>query len=58
LVTAVTSPDAVVQSLRGAFASVVADPSMAETCAALRIRGFVERRLADYEELSSLAQVG
>ncbi|MEA3185059.1 MAG: hypothetical protein QOJ74_1536 [Ilumatobacteraceae bacterium] len=58
LVTAVTSPDAVVSSLRGAFASVVADPSMAETCAALRIRGFVERRLADYEELSSLAQVG
>ena len=30
---------------------------MTDCCATLRIRGFVARRLADYQELSSLAQV-
>lgn len=58
LVTSGSSPAAVITELRGALADTVADPTMADVCATLRIRGFVDRQLADYEELSALAQLG
>jgi len=48
----------VVDQLRRAFGAVVSDPTMADVCATLRIRGFVARQLADYEGLSVLAQLG
>lgn len=57
LITSASSSDALVDDLRAAFAGVVADPAMADCCATLRIREFVERGLADYQELSSLAEV-
>lgn len=48
----------VVDQLRRAFDAVVSNPTMADVCATLRIRGFVSRQLADYEGLSVLAQLG
>ncbi|MGZ4726005.1 MAG: phosphate ABC transporter substrate-binding protein, partial [Ilumatobacteraceae bacterium] len=58
LVTSASMPIGVVDDLRRAFDAAVSSPAMADTCAALRIRGFVSRRLADYEGLSTLAQLG
>jgi ABC-type phosphate/phosphonate transport system substrate-binding protein len=43
-----------VASLRAAFAAAVADPSAAEACATLRIRGFLPLDLADYLPLRTL----
>ena len=58
LVTAWSSPDTVVDALRRALAGAVSDPTMTEPCASLRIRGFLERDLSDYEGILALAQVG
>ena len=44
--------------LRAALRSAVSDPAMADVCATLKIRGFVERDLADYEGLSALVELG
>ena len=48
---------AVVSELRGALAASVSDPAMAATCATLKIRGFLERDLADYEGVSDLVEL-
>jgi ABC-type phosphate/phosphonate transport system substrate-binding protein len=58
LVTAWSSPDTVIDELRRARAAAASDPVMADSCASLRIRGFLGRELADYEGISALAQVG
>ena len=59
LVTALTSSDEVVAELRQGFAAAVVNPSMVSTCASLRIRGFLERELADYQHLTTTdAQLG
>ncbi|MGZ4766104.1 MAG: phosphate/phosphite/phosphonate ABC transporter substrate-binding protein [Ilumatobacteraceae bacterium] len=58
LVTSDSRAIEVVDDLRRAFDAAVSSPAMADTCATLRIRGFVSRRLADYEGLSTLAQLG
>jgi ABC-type phosphate/phosphonate transport system substrate-binding protein len=58
LVTAGSSTDFVVAELRRALAAAVFDPAMSEACASLRIRGFLDRELVDYEGVSALAQVG
>jgi ABC-type phosphate/phosphonate transport system substrate-binding protein len=58
LVTSVSSASGVVDDLRRAFAEAVSEPTMADVCATLRIRAFVDRELADYERLSTLAQLG
>jgi ABC-type phosphate/phosphonate transport system substrate-binding protein len=57
LVTSGSSTDAVVDELRAALGAAVRDPALAESCAALKIRGFVELDLADYEGLSELAEL-
>ena len=57
LVTSRSTTDAVVSELRGALAASVGDPAMAETCATLKIRGFLERELADYEGVSDLVEL-
>jgi ABC-type phosphate/phosphonate transport system substrate-binding protein len=57
LVTSGSSTDAVVDELRLALTAAVRDAALAESCAALKIRGFVERDLADYEGLSELAEL-
>ena len=54
LVTSRSSTETVVGELRRGFAAAVSDPSMASTCAALRIRGFLDRELADYQYVSGL----
>jgi hypothetical protein len=56
-VTSRSTTDAVVSELRGALAASVGDPAMAETCATLKIRGFLERELADYEGVSDLVEL-
>ena len=58
LVTSSRSTDAVVTELRRGFADAVSDPSMAATCASLRIRGFLDRELADYQPVSAMMQTG
>ena len=58
LVTAASSSDSVLAELRAALRSAVSDPALAAVCNTLRIRGFVERDLADYEEVSALVQLG
>ncbi len=57
LVTSRSSTVAVVGELRRAFAAAVCDPAVAEACASLKIRGFLDRTLADYEKLSALVQL-
>jgi ABC-type phosphate/phosphonate transport system substrate-binding protein len=57
LVTSGSTTDAVVSELRDALAASVGDPAMAETCATLKIRGFLERELADYEGVSDLVEL-
>jgi ABC-type phosphate/phosphonate transport system substrate-binding protein len=54
LVTSLGSTETVVGELRSGFAAAVRDPSMATTCASLRIRGFLDRELADYQYVSTL----
>ncbi|MEO8264877.1 MAG: PhnD/SsuA/transferrin family substrate-binding protein [Ilumatobacteraceae bacterium] len=44
--------------LRRALAAVVHDPHVADACATLRIRGFLERDLADYGGILELAELG
>ena len=56
LVTSASTAGDLVEDLRRAFDTAVSSPEMAGACATLRIRGFVDRRLVDYEELSALAQ--
>ena len=57
LVTSLRSTETVVSELRRGFAAAVSDPSMATTCASLRIRGFLDRELADYRSVSTLMQI-
>jgi ABC-type phosphate/phosphonate transport system substrate-binding protein len=57
LVTSRSTTDAVLSELRDALATSVGDPSMAETCATLKIRGFLERELADYEGVGDLVEL-
>ena len=57
LVTSRSTTDAVVGELRGALAASTGDPAMAETCATLKIRGFLERELADYKGVSDLVEL-
>ncbi len=57
LVTARSSTDATVEELRAALGDTVRDPAMAEVCATLKIRRFLERDLADYEGLSGMAEL-
>jgi ABC-type phosphate/phosphonate transport system substrate-binding protein len=54
LVTSLSSTETVVCELRRGFAAAVSDPSMATTCASLRIRGFLDRELTDYRHVSTL----
>ena len=58
LVTAASTTDAVLGQLRAALGSAVSDPALAEVCRTLKIRGFVEREMADYEGVSALVQLG
>jgi ABC-type phosphate/phosphonate transport system substrate-binding protein len=51
----VTASADAVPALRAAFAAALSDPEMAGTCAALKIRGFVELDRSDYEPLLALA---
>jgi ABC-type phosphate/phosphonate transport system substrate-binding protein len=44
--------------VRAAFAAAVADPSLAATCATLRIRGFVPFELEDYAPVWALLPAG
>jgi ABC-type phosphate/phosphonate transport system substrate-binding protein len=57
LVTSQSSAPSVVGELRQAFAAAVGDPTMADVCASLRIRRFLDRELADYERLSDLVEL-
>ena len=57
LVTARSSGNAVVGELRSALADAVHDPQLADACATLRIRDFVERDLADYGGVLELAEL-
>ena len=57
LVSARSTTDAVVSELRDALAASVADLAMAQTCATLKIRGFLERELAVYEEVTDLVEL-
>ena len=57
LVASRSITDAVVGEVRGALAASVGEPAMAETCATLKIRGFLERELADYEGVSELVEL-
>lgn len=54
LVTAGTSSDAMLAELRDALHAAVGEADMAATCAALRIRGFLDRDLSDYQRLATL----
>jgi ABC-type phosphate/phosphonate transport system substrate-binding protein len=58
LVTAASTPPAIIDELRVALAQTVDDPALGDTCAALRIRSFVARDFSDYEPLVVLAQLG
>lgn len=58
LVTARSTTAADIAELRGSFAQTIADPALADACRLLRIRGFVERELADYQGLAALAPLG
>lgn len=57
LVTSRLSQPSLVGELRQAVAAAVSDPTMAEACASLKIRGFLDRELADYQGLSTLVQL-
>lgn len=57
LVSSRSTPDAMVDELRGALVASAKDPAMAETCAVLKIRGFLERDLSDYETVSDLVEL-
>ena len=57
LVSSRSMTDGVVGELRHALAGSVSDPAMANTCATLKIRGFLERELADYEGVSDLVEL-
>jgi ABC-type phosphate/phosphonate transport system substrate-binding protein len=58
LVTSRSSSRTVVGDLRDALTSVVSDPSMATTCATLKIRRFLPREMADYQGVLQLLEVG
>jgi len=57
LVTARSSGLAVRDELRRCIADAVVDPSLAEACATLKIRRFMERDLADYKGVTQLLEV-
>jgi hypothetical protein len=57
LVTARSSGLAVRDELRRCIADAVLDPSLAEACATLKIRRFMERDLADYRSVTQLLEV-
>jgi ABC-type phosphate/phosphonate transport system substrate-binding protein len=56
LVTA-RSSGAVIGELRSALFDAVHDPQLADACATLRIRDFLERDLADYGQIVELAEL-
>jgi ABC-type phosphate/phosphonate transport system substrate-binding protein len=57
LVTARSRGLALRDELRTCIADAVADPSLAEVCATLKIRRFLERDLADYKSVTQLLEV-
>jgi ABC-type phosphate/phosphonate transport system substrate-binding protein len=57
LVTSRSSQPSVLGELRQGFAAAVSDPTMADVCASLKIRGYIDRDLADYEGLSDLVEL-
>ena len=57
LVSSRSTTDEMFSELRGALAASVNDPTMAETCATLKIRGFLERDLSDYERVAELVEL-
>jgi ABC-type phosphate/phosphonate transport system substrate-binding protein len=58
LVTSRSSSRTVVGELRDALTSAICDPSMATTCATLKIRRFLPREMADYQGVLRLLEVG
>ncbi|HZX55039.1 MAG TPA: PhnD/SsuA/transferrin family substrate-binding protein [Ilumatobacteraceae bacterium] len=57
LVTARSSGLGVRDELRSCIGGAVADASLAEVCATLKIRRFIERDLADYEGVTQLVEL-
>jgi ABC-type phosphate/phosphonate transport system substrate-binding protein len=57
LVTAGSTTDATLAALRAALAGAVSEPAIAEVCATLKIRDFLQRDLADYEGVSRLSEL-
>lgn len=57
LVSSRSMSHAKVSELRAALASSVEDGAMAETCRKLKIRGFLERELADYQQISDWVEL-
>jgi ABC-type phosphate/phosphonate transport system substrate-binding protein len=57
LVTSGSSTDATLDELRTALRDTVRDQAMAEVCATLKIREFLQRDLADYERVSDLSEL-
>ena len=54
LVTAQSSSDSLIAELRHALRDTVSDAAMAATCRRLRIRGFLDRDLSDYQPIAAL----
>jgi ABC-type phosphate/phosphonate transport system substrate-binding protein len=57
LVTARSLGLALRDELRTCITDTVADPSLAEVCATLKIRRFLERDLADYKSVTQLLEL-
>lgn len=57
LVTSGSATDATLEELRGALRDTVGDPEMADVCAVLKIRDFLERDLADYGGVAELSEL-
>jgi ABC-type phosphate/phosphonate transport system substrate-binding protein len=47
-----------VDELRSALADALTDPRLTGVCQTLKIRGFLERQIGDYEGLSGLVELG
>lgn len=58
LVTSRSSSETVVDELRDALSNAVCQPSMAATCATLKIRKFLPREMADYQGVLQLLELG
>ena len=57
LVSSRSTTDAAFSELRDVLAASVSDPAMAQTYATLKIRGFLERELADYAGVADLVEL-